>query len=289
VVTGAGRGIGRAEAFALAREGAQVLVNDLGCERDGTGNQTKVADQVVQEIQSAGGVAAPDYSDISTLDGADRLIWTALSKFGRVDILVNNAGILRDRTLLNMTEEEWDIIQRVHLKGTFLCTRAAARILKTQGNGGSIINTTSTSGLIGNFGQANYSTAKSGIYGFTRTTSMELKKYGIRVNAVCPNALTRMTSDVPGLQGFKEENLSPEAIAQVVVFLASDLSREITGRILGVHGGVKGGKVYEFKMTVSEGYVNQSGMISASEMADHLERILCSGPDIDFMEVLKLE
>jgi len=229
IVTGAGRGLGRSEALALAKEGAKVIVNDLGGSLHGSGAEAMVADEVVAEIKEAGGAAAANYSDIGTLDGADSLIWTALSKFGKIDGLVNNAGIIRDKTLLNMTEDDWDVVQKVHAKGTFLCTRAAVRAMRT-GDGGSIINTTSMSGLAGNFGQINYGLAKAGVYGFTKIAAMELGRYGIRVNAVCPNAYTRMTADLPGMKDIPEDLISPDAMAPLVVYLISDLSKEINGR-----------------------------------------------------------
>ena len=174
IITGAGRGVGKAEAMAMVAEGAKVVINDLGGSMDGIGGASMVADEVVGEIKAAGGQAAANYSDVGTLEGVDNMIWTALNKFGRLDIMVHNAGILRDRTLLNMDETDWDLVQKVHAKGSFLCTRAAGRVMKAQGEGGVIMNTTSMSGLIGNFGQSNYSFAKAGMYGFTKTAAMEL-------------------------------------------------------------------------------------------------------------------
>ena len=208
IVTGSGRGVGKAEVLYLAKEGAKVVVNDLGGSVDGTGAEAMVADEVVKEVKEAGGEAAANYSDISSIEGVDSLIWTALTRFGRLDIMVNNAGILRDKTLLNMGEDDWDLVQKVHSKGSFLCTRAAGRVMKPQGQGGVIINTTSMSGLIGNFGQANYGHAKSGIYGFTKIAAMELGRYGIRVHAVCPNAYTRMTASLPGMKNITEDMIS---------------------------------------------------------------------------------
>ena len=191
VVTGAGRGIGRAEALALAAEGAKLVVNDLGVATDGSGSSQTPAEEVCQEIRKMGGEAYPNYDSVATQEGGENIIKTAIDKFGKIDILVNNAGILRDRMLFNMAEEEWDIIMKVHLYGTFHCTRPASVYMRQQ-RWGRIINTSSISGL-GNVGQANYSAAKEGIVGFTRTAALDLGKYGITVNAIRPNAATRMT------------------------------------------------------------------------------------------------
>ena len=286
VVTGAGRGVGRAEALALAKEGARVVVNDLGAGVDGTGKQAMVADEVVAEIVEAGGQAVANHSNIASLDGADEVMWAAVSKFGRLDILVNNAGILRDKSLLNMTEDDWDLVHKVHTKGTFLCTRAAGRIMKAQGTSGVIINTTSMSGLIGNFGQSNYGFAKSGIYGFTKIAAMELGRYGIRVHAVSPNAVTRMTKDLPALQGVTEERLSPEAMSPLIVYLVSDLARELNGRVIGVHGGTLGTKVYEFKMAASTGYTKKDGLPTPMEISEHIGEALIHHPDLDMASIM---
>lgn len=289
IVTGSGRGVGKAEVLYLAREGAKVVVNDLGGSVDGTGAETMVADEVVKEIKEAGGEAAANYSDISTVEGVDTLIWTALTRFGRLDVMVNNAGILRDKTLLNMGEDDWDLVQKVHSKGSFLCTRAAGRVMKTQGQGGVIINTTSMSGLIGNFGQSNYGHAKSGIYGFTKVAAMELGRYGIRVHAVCPNAYTRMTSSLPGMKNITEDMISPEAMAPLVTYLASDLSKGITGRVLAINGGSIGTKTWEFKMTMAGGFVKKEGIPNVDEIARNIDKVLCSEEDLDMMAAMKMD
>lgn len=249
IVTGAGGGIGREEALYFAREGASVVVNDLGGTRGGEGQGTKAADAVVAEIEQLGGKAVASYDSVSDLDGAESVVWAALGRFKRVDVLVNNAGILRDRSLVNLSEAEWDSVIDVHMKGTFLCTRAFARALKQQGTGGAVVNTTSLAGLMGNFGQTNYSAAKAGIYGMTRTWSMELAKMGVRVNAIAPVALTRMTEDVAMLKSMGIESMKPEHIAPVVAWLASDLAQDVTGRIFGVHGL----RVFEYRMSQSDG------------------------------------
>jgi NAD(P)-dependent dehydrogenase (short-subunit alcohol dehydrogenase family) len=250
LVTGSGNGIGRAEALWFAKHGASVVVNDVGGARDGTGKDTKAADAVVEEIKAAGGNAVATYTSVSDIDGSEMIVWTALNKFQRVDVLVNNAGILRDKAMLNMSVAEWDAVIDVHLKGSFLMTRAFSRALKVQGNGAyAIVNTTSMSGLLGNFGQANYSSAKAGLFGLTRTASIELQKLGCRVNAIAPVALTRMTEDIKMLAGVGAEQMGPQHIAPVVGWLASDVAKDLTGRIFGVHGS----KVFEYKMTQSDG------------------------------------
>ncbi len=250
IVTGSGNGIGRAEAMWFAGNGAHVVVNDVGGQRDGTGKDQKAADAVVDEIKNAGGSAVATYTSVSDLDGAEMIVWTALNKFKRVDCLVNNAGILRDKAMLNMAVSEWDAVLDVHLKGSFLMTRAFARAAKQQGAGDyAIVNTTSMSGLLGNFGQANYSSAKAGIFGLTRTSSIELQKLGCRVNAVAPVALTRMTEDIPLMSGVSADQMGPQHVANVVGWLASDVAKDVTGRIMGVHGD----KVFEYKMTQSDG------------------------------------
>jgi NAD(P)-dependent dehydrogenase (short-subunit alcohol dehydrogenase family) len=289
IITGAGRGIGRAEALAMVKEGAKVVINDLGGALDGTGKQAMVADEVVNEVVAMGGQAVADYSDVGTLEGVDNMIWKALSKFGRLDIMVNNAGILRDKMLLNMEENDWDLVQKVHSKGTFLCTRAAGRIMRAQGQGGVILNTTSMSGLIGNAGQANYSFAKAGMYGFTKTAAAELGRYGIRVHAICPNAYTRMTASLPGLKGVTEEMLNPATVAPLAVFLASDLSKNLTGRVILAHGGTIGVKVAEFKMTISNGFNKKDGLPTPQDIADNIDRVMISEPDLEMMSAFKFE
>ena len=271
VVTGAGGGIGREHALALAREGARVVVNDLGSDRHGGGRGGEMADRVVQEIKAAGGEAVASYDSVATREGADGLVWTAVSKFGRLDVLVNNAGILRDRTLLNMSEDDFDRVLDVHLRGTFLCTQAAARAMRVQGQGGRIVNTTSLSGLVGNFGQGNYAAAKAGIYGLTRVAALELQKLGITVNAIAPVALTRMTADIAMMKGASEKDLGPQFIAPVAVFLASDLASGITGQVVGVEGG----KIFVYRMELTEGATRDpaSGPWSPRDIAEAWARI----------------
>jgi len=268
-VTGAGNGIGRATALALAREGAKVVVNDVGGARDGTGTAHDAADAVVGEIAALGGEAVANYQSVATPDGARDIVDTARKRFGRLDVLINNAGILRDKTLLNMTLEQWQAVIDVHLTGTFLCTQAAASLMRDQG-GGRIINTTSISGLQGNFGQANYSAAKAGIYGLTRTASIELQRFAIKVNAVAPLAKTRMTEDLPMFEKIGS-TLSPQHVAPVHVYLASDLSGDRTGLVIGVAGA----RLSVFKLVESAGRYkdDDGGLWTPGEIADHFDAI----------------
>ncbi len=271
IVTGAGGGIGREHALALAREGAKVVVNDLGSDRHGGGRGAELADGVVAEIRAAGGEAVASYDSVATREGADGLVWTALSKLGGLDVLVNNAGILRDRTIINMAEEDFDRVLDVHLRGTFLCSQAAARAMKVQGRGGRIVNTTSVSGLVGMFGQGNYAAAKAGIYGLTRVCALELERLGINVNVIAPIALTRMTSDLPMMKGATERDLGPQFIAPAVVFLASELSAGISGQVIGVQGG----RIFVYRMETTEGVEREAarGPWTAAEIAEAWARI----------------
>src|SRR5262245_39791682 len=190
IVTGAGGGLGREHALALARAGAALVVNDLGGARDGTGAGTGMADRVVAEIRAAGGEAVASYADVATVEGGRAICRAALEAFGRVDVLVNNAGILRDKSFHNTTEEPWDPVVAVHLRGAYCVTHPVYLHLRERGAGGSIVNTSSTSGLNGNFGQCNYGAAKAGIFGLSRCLAIEGRKYGIRVNVLAPVAWT---------------------------------------------------------------------------------------------------
>jgi NAD(P)-dependent dehydrogenase (short-subunit alcohol dehydrogenase family) len=269
IVTGSGGGIGRAHAMLLASEGAKVLINDLGGTRDGAGNDDSAANKVAEEIKKAGGQAAPNYSSVATAEGAAAIVKGAVDAFGRVDILINNAGILRDKSFLKMDEGMFDTVIAVHLKGTFLCSQAFAKQVVIQGGGGRIVNTTSVSGMLGNFGQANYSAAKAGIYGLTRTTSIELQKHRITVNAIAPIAKTRMTEDLPMFQGV--DTLTPEHIAPAALFLSSDLCGDRTGHILAVAGA----RLYAFKVIETPGKFKDAskGVWSAQEIAENWDAI----------------
>jgi NAD(P)-dependent dehydrogenase (short-subunit alcohol dehydrogenase family) len=240
IVTGAGRGIGREHALMLSAQGAKVVVNDLGASRDGSGDDAGPAQQVVDEIKAAGGEAAANTDDISTWDGAKSLISQAIDTFGGLDVLVNNAGILRDRMLFSMTEEEWDSVIKVHLKGTFGPSRFASEYWRNrakdgQPNDARIINTTSASGLYANPGQTNYAAAKAGIAAFTQVAAQELSRYGVTVNAVAPGALTRLTEDL-GLADEMKEKYDPRWVAPIVTWLASPLSADITGQVIESSG-----------------------------------------------------
>jgi len=268
IITGAGGGIGREHALLFAKEGAKVVVNDLGSDRHGGGKGAELADKTVADIKAAGGEAVANYDTVATREGADGLVWTALNKYGKLDVLVNNAGILRDKTLLNMSEAEWNLVIEVHLKGTYLCSQAAARQFKIQGKGGRIVNTTSLSGLLGNFGQGNYAAAKGGIYSLTRTASMEFARMGVTVNAIAPVAITRMTEDLQMFKGTTTEQMGPQHIAPVAAFLASDLAADITGQIVGVHGP----KVFLYKMTETAG-VTKEGAWNPAELKERWAEI----------------
>jgi NAD(P)-dependent dehydrogenase (short-subunit alcohol dehydrogenase family) len=245
IVTGAGRGIGREHALSLARHGAAVVVNDLGASVDGSGGDATPAQQVVDEIVAAGGRAVVNGEDISTFEGARRLVAAAVDAFGDLHAVVNNAGILRDRMMANMSEEEWDAVIKVHLKGTFAPSHFAAAYWRDRQKAGHpvdgrIINTSSVSGIYGNIGQTNYGAAKAGIAAFTVISALELARYGVTVNAVAPVALTRMTENLgPAPETDEErEQRSPKWIAPIVTWLASEESKGVTGRVFEASGQV---------------------------------------------------
>ncbi len=241
LVTGSGRGIGREIAMLLARHGAQVVVNDYGGSEAGVGGSSTPADEVVKEIVAAGGQAVANYDSVATMAGGQRIVETALDSFGRIDIVVHNAGILRDRMIFNMTEEEWDAVINTHLKGAFAVTRAAAPRMRQQ-KWGRIINMTSTSGLVGNVGQANYAAAKLGIVGLTKVTALDLARYNVTANCISPFAWTRMIGTIPTetpaqkARVEKIKKLSPAHIAPLAAYLASDDAKDVTGQIFGVRG-----------------------------------------------------
>jgi NAD(P)-dependent dehydrogenase (short-subunit alcohol dehydrogenase family) len=242
IVTGAGRGIGRAVALALGREGARVVVNDLGGAVDGSG-ASRVADEVVEEIREAGGEAAASHDSVASVEGGSAIFQTAIDAFGACDILVNNAGILRDRTLFNMEEEDWDSVLAVHLRGHYCCTRPFVRYIREEKRPGCrIVNFSSVSGLYGNFGQANYGAAKAGIAGFSRVVALEVAKYGATCNTISPGAATRMTLDIMQARGRdpEKERRGPEEVAPVVVWLATPEAQHVTGQIFHVAGGLVG-------------------------------------------------
>ncbi|NCF32746.1 MAG: SDR family NAD(P)-dependent oxidoreductase [Proteobacteria bacterium] len=236
IVTGAGGGLGRAHALLLAQEGASVVVNDLGGARDGTGSGQSMADTVVEEIIAAGGKAVANYGSVTDDVAAQSMVKTAMDTYGRIDILVNNAGILRDRSFKNMSDAEWDAVIDVHLRGAYLATKHVWAALLEQGQGGRIIMTSSTSGLIGNFGQANYGAAKAGLAGFMRVLALEGMKYGITVNVLAPAALSRMTEDLMPDTPELAERMAPEKVSPTVVWLCTDDAASVTGRQFCVSG-----------------------------------------------------
>ena len=236
LVTGAGGGLGECHALLLAKEGASVVVNDLGGARDGTGTGTAMADQVVEKIKAAGGKAVADYGNVAKEEDAAAMVKTAVSSFGKLDFLIANAGILRDKSFKNMDNEMWDLVLSVHLRGTYLTVKAAYAQMLEQETGGSIVVTSSTSGLLGNFGQTNYGAAKAGIAGFARCLFQEGMKYGVRVNVLAPGAWSRMTEDIFPEGKNMEELMSPGKVSPLVVWLGSDEAKDVTGRTFLVSG-----------------------------------------------------
>lgn len=286
IVTGAGRGIGRAHAMALAAQGAKVVVNDPGVARDGTEGDRSVADRVVAEIEKAGGTAVANYDTVATSEGATHIVKCAIDKFGRLDILVNNAGILRDRMIFNMSDEEWDAVIKTHLYGTFYCTREACKIMRQQ-KSGTIINTSSASGL-GNVGQANYSAAKEGIVGFTRTVALEMASSGVTCNAIRPHAATRMTLDEKmkaawvkslGAEEAKKkekryyEEMSAEGTPPLVVFLSSDFGHNVNGYVFDTMYG----RVAIYREPGIQHSVIKAGNWTPEELVELLPKTITKG------------
>jgi NAD(P)-dependent dehydrogenase (short-subunit alcohol dehydrogenase family) len=251
IVTGAGRGIGRAHALEFARQGAAVVVNDIGAELDGTGGSPSPAQEVVAEIEAAGGRAVVNGDDVADWDGALRLVRTAMERFGGLDVVVNNAGFVRDRMFVNAAEDEWDAVVRVHLKGHFCVGRHAAAYWRDKAKAGDIvdariINTSSGAGILGSVGQAAYSAAKAGIATLTLVQAAELGRYGVTANALCPAARTRMTEGVfTEMMATPEapdafDAMAPENVSPLVAWLASTQSAHVTGRVFEVEGGKVG-------------------------------------------------
>ncbi len=233
IVTGAGQGIGRMYALELARRGAKVVVNDLGVSRDGAGADTSAADKVVDQIVADGGQAVANYDSVATMAGGENIVKTAMDAYGKVDILINNAGILRDKSFMKMTEDEWDLIMNVHLKGAFCVTQPAIKVMKDN-NYGRIVFTASTSGLYGNFGQTNYGAAKMGLVGIMNTLKLEISKYDIKVNTIAPTAWSRMTADL--FPPEYEEKMSPQFNEPMTLYLCSE-ENQITGQIFAMGAG----------------------------------------------------
>jgi NAD(P)-dependent dehydrogenase (short-subunit alcohol dehydrogenase family) len=276
IITGAGGGLGEAYARLFAREGAAVVVNDLGGPRDGSGSDKSMAQKVVDAIKAEGGRAVANGADISTMAGGQSVFDDAIKNFGRADILVNNAGILLDETFAKASEANWDRVIRVHLKGTFCCTQPVFRWMRENG-GGVIVNTSSTSGLIGNFGQTNYGAAKGGIWGLSNVLAIEGRKYNIRIWTLAPGALTRMTADLPRYKENPGAALGPDGIAPAVLYMVSDLSGDQTGKVLGVSGprGVR-----EMRMMEMEGWTPPFAGWKAEDIVTHAKEIFFSEEDI---------
>ncbi len=268
IVTGGGRGIGRATALAMARAGARVLVNDLGTTASGERAGDACAEEVAEEIRALGGVAEADGNSVASADGAAAIFEHALARFGGVDALVNVAGVGVDAQLHRLDAAEWQRAIDTNLTGSFHCLKAAARLMKKAGSG-SIINTTSLAGLRGNWGQAHSASASAGVIGLTRTASVELQKYGIRVNAVAPVAKTRLTEALPMFEHV--DSMRPEHVAPAYVFLASDASRDVTGVVLSAAGG----RLSVFRVVETQGALKEEdeGIWSAEEIAEHWSAI----------------
>jgi NAD(P)-dependent dehydrogenase (short-subunit alcohol dehydrogenase family) len=283
IVTGAGRGIGRAHALAFAAEGAAVVVNDLGGSIDGDGDEPAPAQQVAEEIIAAGGRAVANTDDVADWAGAQRLVNTAIEHFGRLDVLVNNAGFLRDRMLANLSEDEWDAVIRVHLKGHFAPLRHAAAYWRAESKLGRepaarVINTSSGAGLLGSVGQGNYAAAKAGIAAMTIVAAAELGRYGITVNAIAPAARTRMTEQTfaekmaAPAQGF--DAMAPQNVSPLVVWLGSAESANVTGRVFEVEGG---------KVSVADGWqhgpeVDKGSRWEPNELGPVVEQLIAKAP-----------
>jgi NAD(P)-dependent dehydrogenase (short-subunit alcohol dehydrogenase family) len=286
IITGAGRGIGREHALLFAEEGAKVVVNDLGGAIDGSGDDRTPAQQVVDEIKAMGGEAVANADDIADWEGGQRLVKTALDAFGDFNVLVNNAGILRDRVLVNMTEEEWDAVIHVHLKGHFVPTRWAAAHWREEVKAGkevnaAVVNTSSTSGLLGNPGQTNYGAAKAGIAAFTVIAAQELGRYGVRVNAIAPAARTRMTESTPGLGDIVKapsdpgrfDIWNPGNVSPLVAYL-STASCPATGRVFFVQGG----KVQAFQPWTLTEAIEKDDRWTVAELEQEMKALIEGEP-----------
>ncbi|MDP2674875.1 MAG: SDR family oxidoreductase [Dehalococcoidia bacterium] len=266
IVTGAGGGLGRAHALLLASRGAKVVVNDLGGARDGTGAGSAMADQVVADIRAAGGEAAPDYHGVNTAEGGEAIVQTALDAYGKVDILINNAGILRDRAFHNLTEEDWEKVLAVHLKGAFCVTQPAFRVMR-QNQYGRIVFTTSAAGLYGNFGQTNYGAAKMALVGMMNTLKIEGQKYNIRANTIAPLAASRLTEDI--FPAAMHDKLKPEFVSPVVAYLCSEECAE-SGSVFTAAGGYFG----RAAMVESKGvFFDNAAGVSIEDIRDSIAKI----------------
>jgi len=277
IVTGSGRGIGKEIALLMAQEGARVVVNDPGVDESGEGQDAKVADQVVSEIKEAGGDAVAVYDPVGTWEAGQNLAQAALDNFGRIDVLVNNAGILRDRILFKMSDEEWDGVVKTHLYGSFYCTRAVAPHFREQ-KSGRLIHFTSTAGLIGNIGQANYSAAKLGIVGLSRSAALDLARYKVTSNCIAPFAWTRLIATIPtddpeqAAKVEKIKKMTPADVSPLAVFLASDKAQNITSQVFGVRGK----EIYLFSQPRILRSVHDSEGWTVDKLSDMLEQTMNS-------------
>jgi len=282
IITGAGRGIGREHALMFASEGAKVVVNDLGCAVNGSGEDATAAQQVVDEIHQLGGEAVANTEDVADWKGGHRLINSAIEAFGELHILVNNAGIIRDRVLVNMTEEEWDVVMHVDVKGHFVPTRWAATYWREQSKAGgklsaAVVNTSSTSGLLGNPGQSNYGTAKGGIAAFTVIAAQELSRYGVHVNAIVPAARSRITESTPGLSDIVHapedsgvfDSWDPANVSPLAAYLASE-SCPFTGKVFFVQGG----RVQYFQPWTLAAEIDKGDRWTVEELAAEVPKII---------------
>ncbi len=270
VITGAGGGLGRRHALLLAERGAAVVVNDLGGSVDGTGQASSAADGVVEEIKAAGGAAVAEYSSVATPDGGAAIVAKALDEFGRLDVVINNAGILSDKAFHNIEVDQITAVLDVHLRGAFYVTRAAWPHLREQGYG-RVVMTSSASGVIGNFGQANYGAAKMGMVGLVNVLKLEGAKYNIKVNAIAPIAVTRMTEELLGAFGITAKQFGPELVSPAVAYLASEQC-ELTGEVWSVGGG----SVSRFFIGLTDGYFKHplaDGPVTIEDIADQLDVI----------------
>lgn len=265
-MTGGGRGIGFSIARALGREGAKVLLNDLGCDRNGVGKDESVVLAAAESLRAEGIPVRTSAHDVTVRSEVEAMLSLAEGEFSPVDILINNAGIIADRSLFEMSDAMWDSVQKSHLRSTFLCTQAVVSVLRQLRRPGSIVNLTSISGLLGTWGQANESAAKAGVYGFTRTASIELQKFGITVNAIAPIARTRLTEDLPMFEKV-EGTMEPEHIAPAAVYLVSELSEGLSGTVLSVAGG----RMATIFLAESQGRVKEAdgGVWTPQEIAEN--------------------
>jgi len=282
IITGAGRGIGREHALLFAGEGAKVVVNDLGCAVNGSGDDRTAAQRVVDEIKQMGGEAIANTDDVADWDGGHHVVSAAIEAFGDLHVLVNNAGIIRDRVLVNMTEEEWDLVMHVDVNGHFVPTRWAATYWREKSKAGrkvsaAVVNTSSTSGLLGNPGQSNYGTAKAGIAAFTVIAAQELSRYGVRVNAIVPAARSRITESTPGLSDIVQppadsgafDSWDPANVSPIAAYLASDLC-SFTGKVFFVQGG----KVQFFQPWTLAAEIDKGERWTVDELAVEVPKIV---------------